>query len=128
MVAADLNAPSMCTPFRHTEFQPVGAETFPTQEIDGIECHHAIRAAAIRHEVSRDGQLAQLLLEVSQRHRDRARDVSCEVLLTRPDVDQCDVTGPHAAYELVVAKSLHRATFCQVLARHLLDFRQPRLC
>ena len=71
--------------------------------------------------------VAQALPEFCERHGDRARNVSRHVLLTRTDVDERDLAGPDTPHEFVVAHRLQRAALLQVLARDVLDFRQPGL-
>jgi hypothetical protein len=125
-VVAGFNAPSPRPPFGHTMLHTVRAEALPSQEIDRVERHHAVRAAAIRHDVAAFLQLAEAFPEVGERHGDRARYVSREVLLTGTDVDEGDLAGADTPHELVVANRLKRTAFFEVLARHLLDLGQPR--
>ena len=87
--------------------------------------HHAVRAAAIRHDVAPFRQRSQAFPKFCDRCGDGTRNVSRHVLLARTDVDERDLTGADTSHELVITDRLQRATFLQVLARHLLDFCQP---
>jgi hypothetical protein len=51
-VIARFDAPSLRTPLSHAVLQSVRAEAPAPQEIDRIERHHAVGAAAIRDNVA----------------------------------------------------------------------------
>ena len=126
-VIARLDAPSQGAPFGHAMLHAVSAETLSSQEVDRIERHHAVRAAAVRDDVAPFLQLAHALRQVSEREGNRAGNVPRHVLLTRPNVDQRDLAGANPPYQFVVVDRLQRAALVEVLARDLLDFGQPRL-
>ena len=67
-VGARFHAPSLRAPFGHAVFHAVRAEALPSQEIDRIERHHAVRTAAVRDDVAAFLQLAQAGPEVCERH------------------------------------------------------------
>jgi hypothetical protein len=51
-VVARFHAPSLRPPFGHAVFHAVSAEALPSQEIDRIERHHTVGAAAVRDNVA----------------------------------------------------------------------------
>src|SRR3990172_10070887 len=122
-----LDAPAERPTFRDAVFHPVRPEALPAEEFDGVERHDAVGTATLRHDVSMLWQLANALLQLRERHRQRPRQVTGEVFLARPDIDHRDFTGTNAAEQLVSVDGLHDAPFLQVLPADLVDLCEPRL-
>ena len=58
---------------------------------------HAVRAAAVRHDVLVGRQFSQPRRQFTQRHRQRPRDMAAAVFDTGPDIDHGDITDLHPA-------------------------------
>ena len=127
-ISARFNAPPAGAPLLHAVFHPLSAVAFLAQQVDGVECHDAVRTAAIRNDVLSLGQIAEALFQLPERKRDRTGDVAGEVLLAWADIDDRHVTRTHAAQEFVVSDGFQRAPFLQVLPTDLFDFRQTGFC
>jgi hypothetical protein len=120
-VIARFNPPSLGTPLSHAVLESVRAEAPAPKEIDRIERHQAVGAAAICDDVATFAQVTQTCPEFCQRHGDGARNMCSRVLLTWSDVDHSDLAGAYATHEFVVVDRLQRATLLEILACDLLD-------
>src|SRR5438309_7974712 len=60
-------------PLRQPVFQPSGTKTGLPQDTDRLMGERTVRAAAVRHDFSVAGQLAESPAKLSQRDRDRRR-------------------------------------------------------
>jgi hypothetical protein len=127
VVLAGVHAPSLRTPFRHAVVEALRAKAFSAQQVDCIERHHAVGAAAVRDDVATFPQLLETLRQISERERDRTGKVPRHVFLTRSNIDQRDLTATNPPYQFVVVDGLERAARVEKLVRELLDFGQPRL-
>src|SRR5581483_4472763 len=117
-----LDAPSQGAPFRHAILQPMCAKALSAQQVDRIERHHAVGAAAVRDDVAPLLQLLHALRQVSEREGNRAGNMPRHVLLTGPNIDQRDLATTNPSYQFVVVDGLQRATRVEKLVRDLLDF------
>lgn len=86
--------------------------------------HDAVRPAAIGDDLCPRRQEGEVLPEVLERDRDRARDMTSLVLLAWTQVEEDDVPGLGAADELVAADRLELAGCPEVRADDLLDLGQ----
>jgi hypothetical protein len=125
-VLAPVYAPSLRTPFDHAVLQALRAEPLSTQEIHRIERHHAVRPAAICNDIVALAQIAETFGKIRERHGDRARDVTGDVLFARSHVNHGDFASANPPDELLVVDGLERAAPFQVLPRDLLNLGQAR--
>ena len=106
-------------------FQAVRAEALPSQEIDGVERHHAVRAAAIRDDVAAFLQFAQTFAEF--RERQEIAPGMCAATYSSRGRTSMSVTSPartrRTSSSLSTGSNAPRSL--EVLARDLLDFCQP---
>jgi hypothetical protein len=84
--------------------------------------HDAERAAAVGDHLTIVLQLLQVLLELIERDRTGALDVTGGKLVARTHVDQHDVSPPHPGDQLVGVDRVH--LLAEVVARGALDLRQ----
>src|SRR3972149_4379798 len=67
--------------------EPPCAPAPSAELLDGVVGHQAVRSAAVRDDLFPRGQHPDPLLELLERHGERARDVPGSILLGWPDVD-----------------------------------------
>ena len=104
----------------------MGGEPPATQQLDGLDRHHAVRTATVGHHVTVLRYLLQSFRQFRNGDRAGPRDVPRLVLLDRTNVEHRDLAAAHAAHQLVARDGLERAPSLEVLARHALDFGEPR--
>src|SRR5262249_58340352 len=100
-VLACFEPPAQRAPFCDALFEPLRADTLSAQQLDRVERHHTIRAPTIRDDITALPELREALRQLRQWHGDGSRDMSRQVLLPWPDVDQRDATSVDSAQQLV---------------------------
>ena len=108
-------------------FETARSEALSPQEIDGIECHHAIGAAAVRHDLAPFLQFLEALREVRERYRDRSGNMCRGKLLARAHINDRHVAAANAADQLLVVDRFERATRFEERPRDVLNLGQARL-
>src|SRR3990172_5709184 len=76
-----------------------GPESVLAEQTHRLHGQDAIRPAAVGDDLLVAGQLGEALLELGERHRESARDVTGAVLFTRPYVEHRALPPPHAVEE-----------------------------
>lgn len=99
-----------------------------SQQIDSLGSHHAVRASAIGHDLSRAGHLREPRRQLIDRDRHGARDVCRQELGAGPQVEHGDLAGANARPEGLARDQLGLVGSTQIGCRRGLDLGHVAAC